>query len=162
MTVSAWTPERVERLRALWREGRSAEQIARELDHGISRSAVLGKVYRLGLSEGRPGRSVARKRPRAPPRPQRSPSAVSTRSGTGVTKNAEASSGPMPERPVDGPDILAVRRGQCRWPYGEPGADLVFCGRPVARGAFCAAHADIGYQAPREGSASLLALAGLA
>ena len=50
----SWTDERVERLSALWLEGRSASQIATELGEGVSRNAVIGKVHRLGLS----GRAV--------------------------------------------------------------------------------------------------------
>lgn len=160
MSASAWTTDRVERLRALWAEGRTAEQIARELDHGISRSAVLGKVYRLGLSEGRPGRSVARKRP--PRRPRRSPGTADPSLAAPPPGGPAVDAGWIPGPPADGPDILSVRRGQCRWPYGEPEAGLVFCGQAVARGVFCAAHARLGYREPREGAAALLALAGLA
>jgi GcrA cell cycle regulator len=53
MTASAWTDDRIGRLKILWIEGRTAEQIARILGAGITRSAVLGKVHRLGLSAGR-------------------------------------------------------------------------------------------------------------
>lgn len=49
-----WTEERVERLKQLWQEGRSASHIAAELG-GVSRNAVIGKVHRLGLSgRGKP------------------------------------------------------------------------------------------------------------
>ncbi len=44
-----WTDERVETLRTMWAEGKSASQIAKELG-GITRNAVIGKVHRLGLS----------------------------------------------------------------------------------------------------------------
>lgn len=44
-----WTDERVETLRVMWSEGKSASQIAKELG-GITRNAVIGKVHRLGLS----------------------------------------------------------------------------------------------------------------
>ncbi len=47
-----WNDERVEQLRKLWAEGKSASQIAAEIG-GVSRNAVIGKVHRLGLS-GRP------------------------------------------------------------------------------------------------------------
>ncbi|WP_372426681.1 GcrA family cell cycle regulator [Salinarimonas chemoclinalis] len=62
-----WTDERVERLKTLWQEGRSASTIAAELG-GVSRNAVIGKVHRLGLS-GRgkaPEKAVppARQRPK--------------------------------------------------------------------------------------------------
>lgn len=45
----AWTEERVATLKTLWNEGRSASQIAARLG-GVTRAAVLGKVWRLGLA----------------------------------------------------------------------------------------------------------------
>ncbi|MHA3980882.1 sigma-70 family RNA polymerase sigma factor [Halovulum sp. GXIMD14794] len=52
---SSWSDERVHRLKALWAEGQSASQIARELG-GVSRNAVLSKLFRLGmLNKPRPG-----------------------------------------------------------------------------------------------------------
>jgi len=47
-----WTDERIEQLRQLWAEGRSASEIAETLG-GVTRNAVIGKAHRLGLS-GRP------------------------------------------------------------------------------------------------------------
>ncbi|MEO0388520.1 MAG: GcrA family cell cycle regulator [Pseudomonadota bacterium] len=44
-----WTDERVETLKRMWTEGKSASQIAKELG-GVTRNAVIGKVHRLGLS----------------------------------------------------------------------------------------------------------------
>ena len=51
----SWTNERIELLQKLWLEGWSASRIAGELACEITRNAVIGKVYRLGLS-GRPMR----------------------------------------------------------------------------------------------------------
>ncbi len=45
----SWTNERIELLQKLWLEGWSASRIAGELAHRITRNAVIGKVYRLGL-----------------------------------------------------------------------------------------------------------------
>jgi len=45
----SWTDERVEMLKTMWTEGKSASQIAKELG-GVTRNAVIGKVHRLGLS----------------------------------------------------------------------------------------------------------------
>ena len=45
----SWTDERVDTLRNMWSEGKSASQIAKELG-GVTRNAVIGKVHRLGLS----------------------------------------------------------------------------------------------------------------
>ncbi len=50
----SWTDERVETLKVMWSEGKSASQIARELG-GVTRNAVIGKVHRLGLSNRAPG-----------------------------------------------------------------------------------------------------------
>jgi len=68
-----WNEARVALLARRWAEGASASMIALELD-GVSRSAVLGKIFRLKLRQpdtklrricknGRPRRVRARKRP---------------------------------------------------------------------------------------------------
>jgi len=49
----SWTDERVEALKSMWTEGKSASQIAKELG-GVTRNAVIGKVHRLGLSNRGP------------------------------------------------------------------------------------------------------------
>ena len=49
----SWTDERVELLKVMWSEGKSASQIAKELG-GVTRNAVIGKVHRLGLSNRGP------------------------------------------------------------------------------------------------------------
>jgi GcrA cell cycle regulator len=62
----SWTDERVETLKIMWAEGKSASQIAKELG-GVTRNAVIGKVHRLGLSnragdspgEAAPGHAAA-------------------------------------------------------------------------------------------------------
>ncbi|MCG2662800.1 MULTISPECIES: GcrA family cell cycle regulator [Brevundimonas] len=151
MTVTIWTEERILRLTALWLEGRTAAAIARELGRGVSRCAVLGKVYRLGLARGPEARRV---RPAAPPRTKRrrevvvAPRPAGRPSGPQKVRATVAPSKAMivaPSSPTA--TILSVGFGQCRWPYGCSGeAGFGLCGRSVARGAFCAAHAEVGYQ----------------
>jgi GcrA cell cycle regulator len=46
----SWTNERIELLQKLRLDGWSASRIAGDLAHGITRNAVIGKVYRLGLT----------------------------------------------------------------------------------------------------------------
>jgi GcrA cell cycle regulator len=60
-STEAWTPERLEALTTLWTGGMSATRIASTLG-GVSRSAVLSKIHRLGI--GRPA-------PESAPRPKR-------------------------------------------------------------------------------------------
>ncbi len=48
MRGGLWTAERIDLLKRLWGEGQSAAAIGERLG-GLSRSAVLGKVFRLRL-----------------------------------------------------------------------------------------------------------------
>jgi GcrA cell cycle regulator len=158
--ASCWTDDRVQTLTRLWRDGLSASQIARTLAGGLTRNAVIGKVHRLGLS----GRAA----PSPPvPRVQRE-----TRSRRGVERRAPAPSRSAPTRvptppppSVGAATILTVRRGQCRWPIGDPrDGGFSLCGCSSVRGAYCAGHAELAYRPlarkpPRD---HLLKLAGLA
>jgi GcrA cell cycle regulator len=59
----SWTDDRVEVLKTMWGEGKSASQIAKELG-GVTRNAVIGKVHRLGLSNrATPSKAKAEKAP---------------------------------------------------------------------------------------------------
>ena len=59
----SWTDERVELLKTMWGEGKSASQIAKELG-GVTRNAVIGKVHRLGLSNrSAPSKATKEKAP---------------------------------------------------------------------------------------------------
>lgn len=44
-----WTDERIEIIKKLWTEGKTASQIAGELGNICTRSAIIGKVHRLKL-----------------------------------------------------------------------------------------------------------------
>lgn len=46
----SWTTDRVELLTKLWKEGKTAKEIAETLGDGITRNAVIGKAHRLNLS----------------------------------------------------------------------------------------------------------------
>jgi len=47
---SGWTDEAVETAKRLWLDGQSAGRISAQLGRGLSRNAVIGKMYRLGLA----------------------------------------------------------------------------------------------------------------
>lgn len=115
LTASAWTDDRIDRLKTLWLEGQTADQIARTLANGITRSAVLGKVYRMGLSAGRSaGPSKAGSRPGPSPIPPACPAAAEP--VVPVAAAADAPSG----REVGGAPLQSIGRSECRWPLGEP------------------------------------------
>lgn len=48
--MTGWSEERVERLIELWNSGLSASQVAKRLG-GVTRSAIIGKLYRLGVPQ---------------------------------------------------------------------------------------------------------------
>ena len=153
--MSAWTEDHISRLKKLWLEGRTAEWIARELGPGISRSAVLGKVYRMGLAAQR----VAPDTPGPRPRPAgQSDHGEAARIGKS-DRRLKVRSGLVPlsssERGTR--SILTVGRSDCRWPIGDPlASEFSLCGRRVSRGAYCADHAAIAYSGAPRPSESLI------
>lgn len=154
-----WTKERDERLKALYADGCSASQIARELGDSVTRNAVIGRVHRLG---------IAGRRNASPPTTRK----IGADGGTAfkvinriraVTKSATNSPAavkdvPKPKRKpeveiedddlVDGSvardlpsdqspfavTLLDLQFDQCRWPLGEPGTPAFrYCGDSAAQ-----------------------------
>jgi len=156
-----WTNARIELLQKLWLKGWSASRIAGELAHGITRNAVIGKVYRLGL----PGRAKAlpgnvpassphQKAPRrAAHQHANSPQVVGN---TALTLHPFVIEDAGPETvrddvvPISEPvTILELRESMCRWPNGDLArSEFRFCGakKLPGQGPYCARHAGIAYQ----------------
>lgn len=104
----SWTDERVALLTRLWNKGYSAAQIAEEFGD-ITRSAVIGKVHRLGLT-GRAAESrfrAARLKVRNNHHPEHPANGVSCGAITSACKSNKG----IPYTDLDG--------NQCRWPLGE-------------------------------------------
>ncbi len=172
----SWTDERVEQLRKLWLDGKSASQIAAELSNGITRNAVIGKVHRLGLS-GRvksPGPATPRPRPAA--KPQTSSRSSGSGASAGVIQRSQTTqrqSMPMTRgatalayspvadlEPVLRPTeevvipmservtIMELKESMCRWPLGDPATpEFRYCGSHSPIGdTYCGHHARIAYQ----------------
>jgi len=137
-----WNDLRIEELAKMWRAGFSASQVARQLG-GVSRSAVIGKVHRLGISF------------RSPPSGPRSqgarPVKVARASAGGVRRSISP-----PHAPVFAPapsvellptaTVLTLTESSCRWPIGDPSqAEFGFCGRERAgKGPYCQGHGSMG------------------
>ncbi len=66
MQRGSWTADRVDLLRRLWSAGETAAAIADRLG-GMSRSAVLGKVFRLRLDVPGSGKTARRQQRSAVP-----------------------------------------------------------------------------------------------
>jgi GcrA cell cycle regulator len=136
-----WTDERVELLKRLWGENLSCAQIASALG-SITRNAVIGKVYRLGLTPRVP-------RHHAAPRTRKEPGSGrrrSPRQSFGFQRH-HAMAGAAPAEFMEAApyieetsfttehscDLLELTNERCRWPIGDPRTPgFAFCGTPTA------------------------------
>lgn len=145
--AAGWTEDRLLQLRALWRDGLSAGQIAEELGGGVTRNGVLGKVHRLGIAarakvsqSSNQGRQLeARMRARMKP-------------PKGVRPERTTRFQPRPALTASPPvDLMQLGFGMCRWPlwgdYQPPSGK--FCGGSAVDGLpYCAGHCRLAYTAP--------------
>jgi GcrA cell cycle regulator len=130
MRGEAWPDGRLDLLRKLWAEGKTAGAIAARLD--VSRSAVLGKVFRLRLGMRD-----------EPPAPQ---SKALRRRRAAARRENPAPPSPAPAK-SRGTSLLELTNDTCRWPHGNPRTkSFFFCGAPGAdleRGMpYCPRHAE--------------------
>jgi len=119
-----WNEARVAFLARRWADGASASVIALELGC-VSRSAVLGKIFRLKLNQ--PDTKLRRIRENATP-------------------IDHASAGKAFGTPCG---LLELSARTCRWPVGDPGdPDFAFCGAAtLAPYPYCIGHCLIAYRA---------------
>jgi GcrA cell cycle regulator len=154
MRTDFWTKERIATLERLWAQGKSAGTIAKALG-GISRSAVLGKIFRLRL--GDVPKSAAKPRPekqrraktatQAQHKPRVKGRAPARRRGVELATTVPAA------RASKRKSLFELTNQCCRWPHGSPGTrNFFFCGAPgadVESGVpYCAAHMKRAYIVP--------------
>jgi GcrA cell cycle regulator len=163
----SWTDERVEMLRHLWLDGKSASQISAQLGMGVTRNAVIGKVHRLGLSGRTKSSAPAAPRIRQRSAPVHRPSTINRPSGmshggghavrgnTALAFNAEHL---MEMQPVVYDDVVVpisprvtiveLKEAMCRWPLGDPTSpEFRYCGsQSQGTGPYCAHHGKMAYQ----------------
>lgn len=171
--VFDWTQESVDILKRLWAQGYAASQIAGELGGGCTRSAVCGKVHRLGLSgrlvttraprpKGADGGAAVRSRKRKPveryvapgPKvlPKRDQRDEFGLASDGIVDIVEDHEIPLEQRRT----VLTREYGECAWPVGDPASpDFYMCGAQTARRSdgermpYCPHHCARAFQAPR-------------
>lgn len=148
--ANPWTPERIAILEQLWAEGTTAQSIAGQLG-GVSRSAVLGKIFRLRAAAVASALAADQQTKddsqNSEPKPARAASEAPCDGGDQHDDSCEA---PPPVR-SRGKNLFELANETCRWPYGRPGsAHFHFCGAPGAdlEGGmpYCAAHARRAYR----------------
>jgi GcrA cell cycle regulator len=161
MRGNSWTRERIELLQALWASGATADAIGDRLG-GLSRSAVLGKVFRLRLgaaksakaSRGGEVRTLEDSSLAAAPTIIPAPAAAAVPPAMPGRRRWSRRSDSSRDAPAAankrGKSLLELTNHSCRWPHGRPGAsNFFFCGAPGAdleRGMpYCARHARRAY-----------------
>ncbi len=153
--AAMWPDARVEALKRAWREGLSASQIAGRLGGGLTRSAVIGKLHRLGVSSGRkpsaPRVAVAPSPPREAAKPGSAPLQLRWPIPILVAPPISPASGAPPCGP--GPKYLRdMTPRECRFGLGDPGpgngAFQLFCAAPTSGHAYCAHHRAIAILQP--------------
>jgi GcrA cell cycle regulator len=130
----------VAQLRRLWETGASARRIAGELGAGVSRSAVLGKIHRLGIAALAP--RIARRPAGGTAAPARLPWSVPPEPADCAPWRDDPGADadiPRPQRR----SLLTLTAATCRWPVGDPARPgFFFCGAPSEpRRPYCRAHA---------------------
>ena len=163
----SWTDERIGLLKKMWKDGKSAAEIAKSLGRGVTRNAVIGKANRMGLSN----RSTPAKKPAALkkelPRKGKAPAiAVPARKGAAPAPapavRGKSATPTLPVREAEeiknlGKEIMAPGGGvplidlterMCKWPIGDPREDdFTFCGRTAKPGIpYCPEHGAMAYQ----------------
>ena len=151
---STWTDERVALLLDLWANVESGSDVASKL--GVTRSAALGKLLRLGkLGKRRPGaarRQASKPRLPSAPKPEKKPVWTwrrKKRPGKPSVPLAAVRPRPVaiPEPKPLGLSVLDLRDGFCKWPHGDPRHDFGgFCGHP-AHGSYCPHHEQRAHRA---------------
>lgn len=152
-----WTDECVELLKKLWDEVLPTSQIAAKI--GVSKSAVIGKVHRLGLQNRR----------EASPAKARAVPTLRCRKSETIHKRFIApifEAEPIPDTededipPEQRKTLLELTDDTCRWGVGDPQSpDFFFCGGRVAetlvagklkKRPYCHRHCMIAYHPPSD------------
>jgi len=126
----SWTDERVELLKKMWAEGKSASQIAKELG-SVTRNAVIGKVHRLGLASRNGTEAEAPKPAETPAQaaPAPEPVAEAVPADPPPPEPAEAEPvQPVAVDPVDEPAVAAMTGAVVHLPNRRP---IVPAGQPL-------------------------------
>jgi GcrA cell cycle regulator len=139
-----WTDESEAHLRQLVDDGLSCRMIAKKMDGGYSRNAIIGKCRRLGLK--------LFLRPKPPKRAvgQSSVDAgIARRIAARVNIQTMKSDG-RADIPTDQSasaiSLFDIGADQCRWPLTDAGPGFLFCGTTTQAGrTWCPRHDRLGH-----------------
>ena len=152
--MTFWTQERVDQATSLWKEGKSAAQVAKAIK-APSRNAVIAKLHRLGLTRGDRARAVTSSLTRT----YAAPNSTAQRRATPPAIRNPASETPQPadrrrlrevEVAAEPVQLAELGRCACRYPVSGFGttlgetSELLFCGAATPAGkSYCESHAAL-------------------
>lgn len=151
----SWDDERVEQLKKLWGDGISASQIAERMGR-LTRSAVIGKVHRLGLS----GRATTQRLNGMNKKTRKrkvaaagTPAATRNWASFVLPEATEVEPLPQPSREFDVAKLVkfdALEADHCRWPVGDPRDETFgFCGeKKVVGQPYCVECCRVAFRPP--------------
>ena len=166
-----WNDTRIRQLKKMWADGESAGEIAATLG-GLSRNAIIGKIYRLGLSNRDPVPAVKMDKPKGKKQPK---VASTTALPSGQNKlplrrpPVVRAGHPLPPQPAANEisedvlrtaaetlkkakkiSLMELTEKTCKWPVGDPSTDdFWFCGLDSETGKpYCKAHNDVAFHPP--------------
>ena len=141
----SWTPDREEKLKALWKKGHSASQIALMLGE-TTRNAVIGKAHRLNLEARATSRKII-------PKSRTEDSENNDGSETKAKKLGRKArfKALLLDKSFEqeNPKKLEELTDEtCRWPIGHPYEEkFYFCGRkPMEKFPYCKLHVLYAFQ----------------
>ena len=143
-----WTKRRIEALKILWAEGKSATKVAHALGN-TTRNAVIGKVHRLGISDRK---KLQDSLIAAHLEKENSKGDGTDESKCSVTlskaeRKAVTAMFPLPVEEGKAATVLTLQSSMCKWPIGDPDdRKFAFCGRKATRGPYCVQHAKLAFQ----------------
>lgn len=142
-----WTEDRMAYAAKMWRDGKSASEIALALNKSfgvlLTRNSVIGKLHRMGVMQKRTKRPVTLQKEQH----NRGERIVVIRKPAGKPPVVRI---PLPDiqTPHAGP-WQQRRSGQCTWPIATDDGTFSCCS-PIERGSFCGPHSAIGYDTVRK------------
>ena len=139
----SWTPEREEKLKELWKKGKTASQIAALLGE-TTRNAVIGKAHRLKLE----ARAISKRS--SPSVNQKNDSNVERPKTQKLGRKARFKALLLDKDfEQENPKKLEELTDEtCRWPIGHPYEEkFYFCGRkPMEKFPYCKLHVLYAFQ----------------
>jgi len=133
-----WTEKMETAVISMRCNGQSAVYIADKLGGGVTRNAVLGKIYRLRKA----GHLIPVHRPEPPPRVRSTPPAP--------PRVQRARPAPLPLA-TSAITMMDLKANHCRWPLNDAAdEEYLFCGDNRAPGKpYCVEHCAAAYAKPK-------------